>query len=128
MCDIKFIVFCNCLSDSLNISAQENCIHRQYVLYFILVMFHCFKVKTAVFWDVTPCSLVEVDQHFRGAYSLHLTLLMKTVHTPETLVNFYQTTWCNIPEDSLLRTCHHENLKSRLFQGQFNCSFCKLIF
>jgi hypothetical protein len=70
MCDIKFIVFCNCLSDSLNISAQENCIHRQYVLYFILVVFHYFKVKTAVFWDVTPCSLVEVDQGFRGAYSL----------------------------------------------------------
>jgi hypothetical protein len=36
-----------------------------------------FQVLTAlslnmtVFWDVAPCSLVEVDRHFRGAYGLH---------------------------------------------------------
>jgi hypothetical protein len=23
------------------------------------------------FWDIAPCSLVEVDQHFRSAYCLH---------------------------------------------------------
>jgi hypothetical protein len=23
------------------------------------------------FWDIAPCSLVEVDRRFRGAYCLH---------------------------------------------------------
>jgi hypothetical protein len=31
--------------------------------------------------------------------------------TSETLVNFYQTTWCNITEDSHPHTCCCENLK-----------------
>jgi hypothetical protein len=29
------------------------------------------KVKMAVFWDVAPCSLVEVYRRFRGACCLH---------------------------------------------------------
>jgi hypothetical protein len=24
-----------------------------------------------VFWDVAPCSVVEIDRRFRGAYCLH---------------------------------------------------------
>jgi hypothetical protein len=32
----------------------------------------------------------------------------------ETSVNFYETTWCNIPEDSKLHTLCHGNLKSQL--------------
>jgi hypothetical protein len=28
------------------------------------------SMKMAVFWDVAPCSLVEIDRRFRGAYSL----------------------------------------------------------
>jgi hypothetical protein len=24
-----------------------------------------------VFWDVEPCSLLEIDRRFRGAYCLH---------------------------------------------------------
>jgi hypothetical protein len=27
------------------------------------------SLKIAVFWDVTPRSLVDIDQHFSGAYS-----------------------------------------------------------
>jgi hypothetical protein len=27
-------------------------------------------MKMAVFWDVAPCSLVDIDQRFRGAYGL----------------------------------------------------------
>jgi hypothetical protein len=42
-------------------------------------------MKMAVFWDVAPHSLVEID---RGAYYL----------------SFYQTTRRNIPEDSHLYT------------------------
>jgi hypothetical protein len=29
-------------------------------------------MKMTVFWDVAPCSLVEVDRRFRGAYCLHI--------------------------------------------------------
>jgi hypothetical protein len=33
-------------------------------------------LKKAVFWVVTPCSLVEVYQRFRGTCYLHLQALM----------------------------------------------------
>jgi hypothetical protein len=29
-------------------------------------------MESAVFWDVTPCSLVEVSRHFGGFNYLHL--------------------------------------------------------
>jgi hypothetical protein len=50
-----------------------------------------------VFWDIPPCSLIEVDRRFRSAYCLHhqgddlIALKMEAVSTPETSVNFYQT-------------------------------------
>jgi hypothetical protein len=72
-------------------------------------------VKMAVFWAVAPCSLVEVYQRFRGACCLqHQSdhrLVMEAADTPETSVNFYQTTRCNNPEDSHLHTRRLENLK-----------------
>jgi hypothetical protein len=54
-------------------------------------------IKMTVFWDVTPCSLVETDQCFRGAYclchqrnkSLFGMLMMEAANTSETLVNIY---------------------------------------
>jgi hypothetical protein len=30
-----------------------------------------FGSKMTVFWDVAPCSLVEIDRRFTGAYCLH---------------------------------------------------------
>jgi hypothetical protein len=36
---------------------------------------------------------------------------MEAASTSKTLVNFYQTTRCNIPEDSHLHTRRRENLK-----------------
>jgi hypothetical protein len=61
-------------------------------------------MKMTVFWDVAPCSLVEV---FRRAELLItsiirtiITLMMEEVSTSETSVNFYQTARGNIPEDS----------------------------
>jgi hypothetical protein len=30
---------------------------------------------------------------------IYITLMMEAVSTSETTVNFYQTTWCNIPEE-----------------------------
>jgi hypothetical protein len=61
----------------------------------------------AVFWVVAPCSLVDVYQRFRG-----IALMMEVASTSEMLVNFYQTTLRNNPEDSHLRTHRRENLKS----------------
>jgi hypothetical protein len=29
------------------------------------------STKVTVFWDVAPCSLVEIDRGFRGVYRLH---------------------------------------------------------
>jgi hypothetical protein len=60
-------------------------------------------MKMTVFWDVAPCSLVEVYQRFGGA--CFLTLMMEAVSTSETLVNFYLTTQRNNPEDSHLLGC-----------------------
>jgi hypothetical protein len=66
-------------------------------------------MKMAVFWDVAPCSLVEVYRRLRA-----ITLTMEAASTSETSVNFYQTTLRNIPEDSDLHTRSRENLKSLL--------------
>jgi hypothetical protein len=41
--------------------------------------------------------------------------MMEAASTSEMMVNFYQITWRNNPEDSHLRTHCHENLKSHLF-------------
>jgi hypothetical protein len=29
------------------------------------------RMKVTVFWDVAPCILIEIDQHFRDSYCLH---------------------------------------------------------
>jgi hypothetical protein len=65
-------------------------------------------MKFRVFWDVLPCSQVDVDGLFRGAYWLHhqgdectvIALMMEASRTSETSVNNYLTTWQYIPEDS----------------------------
>jgi hypothetical protein len=60
------------------------------------------STKMAVFWDVAPCSLVEIYQRFRGHRSRAIALMMEAASTSETLVNFYQTTRRHIQEDSHL--------------------------
>jgi hypothetical protein len=63
-----------------------------------------------------PCSFVEDDWCFRGAYCLHHqgSLMIEAVSTSEMSVSFYESAWHNIPEDCHLHTCHHEKLKSQL--------------
>jgi hypothetical protein len=58
-------------------------------------------MNMAIFWVVEPRSLVVIA------------LMMEAESTSQTLVNFYQTTRHNNPEDSHLR---RENLKSHLYQ------------
>jgi hypothetical protein len=43
-----------------------------------------------------------------------IALMMEAAGTSETSVNFCQTTWCNIPEDSHLHTRRLDNMKSQL--------------
>jgi hypothetical protein len=51
-------------------------------------------MKMTVFWDVAPCSPVEVYRRLGGACCLR--------HQGDDSVNFYQTTRRNILEDSHL--------------------------
>jgi hypothetical protein len=46
-----------------------------------------------------------------------INLMMEEASTSVTSVNFYQTTWHNNPEDSHLRTCCCEKLKSQLLKS-----------
>lgn len=79
-------------------------------------------MKRTVFWNVTPYSLEKVYQRSGGTYCVHLqgwvigqgskqrghrayrlafsVLKMESVHSSETLVNFFNTTPHYIPEDS----------------------------
>jgi hypothetical protein len=73
----------------------------------------------AVLLVVVTCGLVEVFQRFRsicclyyqGAHSF-IALMMEAANTSEMLVNVYQTTLSDNPEDSHLRTRRRANLKS----------------
>jgi hypothetical protein len=71
----------------------------------------------SVFWDVAPCSLVEIDLRF-------IAMNMEAVSNSETSVNFYETTRLNIPEDSHLHIRGRENLKSNLRINHIPFSFC----
>ena len=46
-------------------------------------------IKVAVFWNVAPCSLIEIYWPFRGRYSL----LPTTIRSSETSVGIYRSTW-----------------------------------
>jgi hypothetical protein len=77
------------------------------------------------FWVVEPCSLVEVSQRFRDPCCLHHQGERPDDGAAETLVNFYQTTRRNNPEDShLLEEVHFCSfqLRDKPLQAQ-----CKLL-
>jgi hypothetical protein len=72
-------------------------------------LFHIFQnnvnvKKFRVFWDVAPCSHVEVDHNSEvSAASIIrpiISLMLEAVHTSETSVNFDVTSWHYITEDS----------------------------
>jgi hypothetical protein len=98
-------------------------------------------MKSIIFWDMTPCSLLSCNRHFRGTYRLHLqghsacllvfaeiissTLKMEAICSPETSVATQQTTWHHIPEDDTLHNHHCENLKSYMHSFKI---FLSLVF
>jgi hypothetical protein len=57
-------------------------------------------MKMTVFWVVASFSLVDVYRCFRDASVVRA--MMEATRTSKTLVNFYQTTRRNNPEDSHL--------------------------
>jgi hypothetical protein len=72
-------------------------------------------MKFRVFWDVLPCSQIDVDRRFRGAFPSHLiALMMEAASTSQTTVDIDLTTRQNIPEDSELHISRRENLKSHI--------------
>jgi hypothetical protein len=67
-------------------------------------------MKMTVLWDVSLCSLVEIERCFGCSYRLHhqgdnslIALMMKAVRISETSDCFCQTARRNVPEDSHLR-------------------------
>jgi hypothetical protein len=55
--------------------------------------------------------MMEAANTSETSVTTHL-LMMEAASTSETLVNLYQTTRCNNPEDSHLYTRRRENMKS----------------
>jgi hypothetical protein len=58
--------------------------------------------KMTVFWNVSPCSLVDIDRRFRGLTASIIKAMTEAVRTSETSASIYQTTLCDIPEGSHL--------------------------
>jgi hypothetical protein len=81
-------------------------------------------MKNTIFWDTTHCSPLKINRRFEGTYRHHLldlselclppdftlvpcsayssTLRIEAICSPETSVDFQQTTKRYIPEDSTL--------------------------
>jgi hypothetical protein len=60
------------------------------------------SMKMTVFWDVASWCVVDGFRRFRGGCWVHHQGNAKS--TSKTSIIFYQTTRCNIPEDSHLQT------------------------
>jgi hypothetical protein len=61
--------------------------------------------EKVLFWDITPCSPMEVNRRFEGKCRLHV--------QGRTPVDSQRTTLRYIPEDSTLHNHRCENLKSK---------------
>jgi hypothetical protein len=53
-----------------------------------------------IFWVLTPCRLVGIYRRFGETLSTSSALMMEAASISETLVNFYDTAWRSISEDS----------------------------
>jgi hypothetical protein len=76
-------------------------IHTEGRIYMPCEFLTVVSMKMILFWNVALCSLIEIDQHFRGIYCL-IDLMMEAASISGTSVNFYEAIWRNIPEDSHL--------------------------
>jgi hypothetical protein len=57
----------------------------------------------AVFWNISPCNLLDTNGRFRGSYFLHhqIKAKMDAESSSEILVNIQQETWSNIKEGNI---------------------------
>jgi hypothetical protein len=70
-------------------------------------------LKSIIFWDVTPCSLLICNRRFGGTYRLNLQDRRKFQQEPPSKqVDSQQTTRRHIPEDDTLHNHRCENLNS----------------
>jgi hypothetical protein len=81
------------------------------------------NLKSSVFWAITPCSPVKVNQTFGATYRIHFqgwTEVRRQYEadnkqsssSSETSVDFHRTTLCHIPQDRILDNHRCENLRS----------------
>jgi hypothetical protein len=109
----KFL-FCFLMSCQLHI----------YILFQWIWGSHSGGYKSAIFWDITPCSLLT----FEGICRLHLLVeeqgeqetsvqaaWRRYVRSTETSVDFQWTTWCYIPETRTLHIISSFVFKYNLF-------------
>jgi hypothetical protein len=83
----------------------------------------------AVFWGVTPCSLIDVDRRFRGAYCLHyqVALILEAasylhIHRRENMNHLeMQCSGCSEGNPAHLTSCLVSALKMRVL---FLCVLC----
>jgi hypothetical protein len=65
-----------------------------------------------VFSGMLHCAVCQILTNVSEVLTASIVILMKeAVRKSEALVSIYQTTRCNIPEDTCLHTHHCENLK-----------------
>jgi hypothetical protein len=84
-------------SVSLNIKVATSNLTK-YRMQDIVLIESRFKLNMAEFWNVGPCSPVDIDRCFIGLFDL----MMVAVCNPKTSVNIYQTTRRNTQKDSNL--------------------------
>jgi hypothetical protein len=68
------IAFCNVAAPQRRYETRNNFINLEMlniVLYVRFEVFTAVVMKSIIFWDVTPCSLLSCKRRFGGTYRLH---------------------------------------------------------
>jgi hypothetical protein len=109
-------------------------------------VFRTVVMKSSIFWDITLCTLLKINQHFRGTCQFHfkvqggtafhllsrwflawlifLTLTTEATCSFKTSVDFQQTTWRYIPED---RTLHSKECTWMWRELRMFCKFVIIV-